>query len=657
MAENYEGEAIGYPAEVELDTVETPSPNYVVTLNSLAGAPRLVDEDGVDLETDDDAGTITVPGFVAGGAVRVDGSDVLISPTAAELVAANPLLGGGAADAALAGPWPLTAFGITQRPYPTLTATNHVVVTVTGNETTNGTNLATAYTAAKLLTPGGSALSASNRAYVVLPEGEYLRTTSLTLDTNFVDFIAETPVNPIHPDYLPRDTDFWQETVSAVAFYRPTGTVVKTTTPHIVLFDQTALDVRLMGFTLAQLGATFNELLDVVTAALLLPVGDYSASYYGQMVIWCNFGKWWNSDTVQPSRDGVSVSARNSIRGTWVDCFANGAGWRCRWTDAGHSAPVFDAKFLRCWSNADAFENNGVNGLNGAIFVDCHCKGAPDSAAPNPANSGAGCFGGTGGPIFPATVFISCSAGLRSFGVLSPSSEWANWPYMEIGGSFYHCRAGASSFGGPSVNSPFPGNLVFSGLAVNCVAGDYSFGGGDTWLASLGEEFNAGGTFKGTLIGCTIGKGSAGMGDGDTVDAGLMGGSCQNCRVTTGTWARPNAPGGEIRNCFNADGTAANYRAGLHFHLPSTTGYTGGVGAGNGDSPENLDGLRRYVLRDGSQVQAVKFAAGDLITFIHSTDGLRTYLVKAGTSATSSPGIIRFADYATTTNEFYLQSI
>lgn len=82
MAENYEGEAIGYPAEVELDTVETPSPNYVVTLNSLAGAPRLVDEDGNDLVTDDVAGTITVPGAGAGAFavgnsvfVDVDGSD------------------------------------------------------------------------------------------------------------------------------------------------------------------------------------------------------------------------------------------------------------------------------------------------------------------------------------------------------------------------------------------------------------------------------------------------------------------------------------------------------------------------------------------------------------------------------------------------------
>lgn len=62
MAENYEGDAGGYPSEVLLETEATPSPNYVNNLNGLGGTPRLVDSDGNDLVTDSDAGTITVPG-------------------------------------------------------------------------------------------------------------------------------------------------------------------------------------------------------------------------------------------------------------------------------------------------------------------------------------------------------------------------------------------------------------------------------------------------------------------------------------------------------------------------------------------------------------------------------------------------------------------
>lgn len=82
MAENYEGEAIGFPNEVALEETQTPSPNYLVTLNGLAGTPRLVDEDGNDLPTDDEDGTITVSGSGGGSStcgnslfVDVDGSD------------------------------------------------------------------------------------------------------------------------------------------------------------------------------------------------------------------------------------------------------------------------------------------------------------------------------------------------------------------------------------------------------------------------------------------------------------------------------------------------------------------------------------------------------------------------------------------------------
>lgn len=48
-----------------------------------------------------------------------------------------------------------------------------VLVQDSGNNTTNGTNLIAAYAAAKLLTPGGNALSATNPAYVLLMPGTY----------------------------------------------------------------------------------------------------------------------------------------------------------------------------------------------------------------------------------------------------------------------------------------------------------------------------------------------------------------------------------------------------------------------------------------------------------------------------------------------------
>ncbi|MCK9592697.1 MAG: hypothetical protein M0Q91_11900 [Methanoregula sp.] len=48
-----------------------------------------------------------------------------------------------------------------------------VIVETTASATTNGVNLLAAYTAAKALTPNGAALSATNRASVIVPPGKY----------------------------------------------------------------------------------------------------------------------------------------------------------------------------------------------------------------------------------------------------------------------------------------------------------------------------------------------------------------------------------------------------------------------------------------------------------------------------------------------------
>ena len=61
------------------------------------------------------------------------------------------------------------------------------------NSVTNGTALRNAYTTAKALTPNGSALSSTNRAVVLIPPGVYnLGSTSLDLDTAYVDLIGES---------------------------------------------------------------------------------------------------------------------------------------------------------------------------------------------------------------------------------------------------------------------------------------------------------------------------------------------------------------------------------------------------------------------------------------------------------------------------------
>ena len=77
---------------------------------------------------------------------------------------------------------------------------NYVAVQVTAdNAKTNGKRLIEAYAKAKTLTPNGAALSATNRACVILPPGKYdldhgaeNACVPLTLDTEFVDIIGLT---------------------------------------------------------------------------------------------------------------------------------------------------------------------------------------------------------------------------------------------------------------------------------------------------------------------------------------------------------------------------------------------------------------------------------------------------------------------------------
>ncbi len=93
----------------------------------------------------------------------------------------------------------------------------------------SGDNLVAAYAAASALTPGGAALSVTNRACVLIPPGDYDLSTyadGLEVDTEFVDLVGLVSANP-----------------SATRLYKQdltTGAVV----------TQTTKDTRMIGFTI-----------------------------------------------------------------------------------------------------------------------------------------------------------------------------------------------------------------------------------------------------------------------------------------------------------------------------------------------------------------------------------------------------------------------
>ena len=93
-----------------------------------------------------------------------------------------------------------------------------------------------------------------------------------------------------------------------------------------------------------------------------------------------------------------------------------------------------------------------------------------------------------------------------------------------------------------------------------------------------------------------------------------------------------------LQNCLRRPGAASPSTTGISSaqiiqYLPDVVGYTGG-------GTTKLDGLATAAL-----------TAGRIFAFVHSTDGLVHYQLRAGTTAEASPGIIRPDDYAATTNE------
>jgi len=424
---------------------------------------------------------------------------------------------------------------------PTATGANSVTVTVTGTATTNGTNLRTAYTAAKALTPGGNALSASNRAMVILPVAEYdMGSTTFTLDANFVDLIAQTPVNPITADsgaHLPLSTDDTTETdAQSLSEYRPTTTVVKNSTAHNTI-TQTVADVRLIGFTVANLLATFDIGENANGSAFVATVTN-AASYYVQMYFWSRLGQWY---TDGGSTNRAAVAFRGAVSGTWIDCIANNASWL-----GGTEIRALNCQ--RCYAGPNSFSAD--NGMFASIFLDVHIVGISAGASSRG-------FQFAGGHIAEDCVFRDCHAGNDSFGGSQTT----------VSGTFIRCIGGARSFAG-TASGLFLESSIFNGYAVDCTAGATSFGGYQPDLSLPGQ-------FNGVAIRCTAsGNGSFGMPATGTTQIGVIGGLLLQCTLSAGSWSPPNQPGALQLGCVNADGSTVTRQ---FFGVPIPRFITGGT--------------------------------------------------------------------------------
>jgi hypothetical protein len=374
---------------------------------------------------------------------------------------------------------------------------NTIVVQTTGNTVQNGENLHAAYAAAKLLKPNGLDLSAANRAIVLLPPATYQLTSAgsgtLELDTDFVDLIAMVPDMP--KPHLATDTEIGNF-VTSLGQFRPGGTLVFSY-QGIRVIDQTARDIRMDGFSVANLNATAS--VRNKHAFIFSGTGDNAndRSIYTRMYFYMRSVFPVLDDGLTNSSLGVGFAKH--FAGTWVDCVAGSYSWRI-----GEDG-VCTATMIRCIGGGQSFGGDNSNISFGACrFEQCKCIGISQSGGV----TGQGGFGGCiafGTPSTADSWFVECESGPNSFSV-----------GFEAAGNYIRCRGGDWSFGATFTTGTNYGN--FSGYAEDCVGGKASFGG--TTQAGQGK-------CTGTLVRCKV--------EGNTVSMRLEGANIRDSRIVATT--------------------------------------------------------------------------------------------------------------------------
>ncbi|RLC75630.1 MAG: hypothetical protein DRI61_14590, partial [Chloroflexi bacterium] len=335
----------------------------------------------------------------------------------------------------------------------------------------SGTNLLAAYAAAKLLTPGGSALSATNRATVKVPAGVFdLGTQQLTLDTDFVDVIGvgicrcvdfdnglllypDTHITSVVPSEYGNGTleIKTRNAVAASLLVENTGTV----NFAVTIDDSNGAD----NCILRDIGALVNN----------VPLGK---------------GFWCLDAGLKARFEQCHTPHRFDVKG---------------------SPSMFDCSSLELFCN---------NATSGKYY---RCRGADSSFSSYAEASGyyedceAGDFSFGGGWSTASGTFVRCKGGDHCFGAESMSSA---------SGIFIECEGGAYAFGGGygsltgicrrCIGGDYSFGGVISGTCEDCVGGDYSFGGQDGETTTAGELIRCRSlgrsdgikNFKGLMVGC-----------------------------------------------------------------------------------------------------------------------------------------------------------
>lgn len=369
----------------------------------------------------------------------------------------------------------------------------YIVVEDAATDSARGTNLKAAYTAAKSLTPGGSALSATNRAVVIVPAGRYdFGSTALDVDTDFVDFVgvgecrrSEDGTLRMPDTALICDTDDEVVNVTARDVHMSGFHIIHETAAKVGLRIDEANAADRARFV--DIGITNNGVLDqAVDDGTNTDIGSYfenchtvsnllgeCATVSGTLV-YCSGG------------DDSFAGAGYVASGTFIDCHVEGV------NGFAGSGGTASGTFKRCTASGNnAF---GGSGTASGTFEYCSCDGQ-SAFGGNGVASGTfrNCVSGTesfGSNDTASGTFIDCeSTGIDSFGFNATAS-----------GTFIRCRSGQDSFGTDG---------TISGSFTDCIGGNGSFRSGSETGANaklircICEEFDGSmENFQGTMEGC-----------------------------------------------------------------------------------------------------------------------------------------------------------
>lgn len=371
---------------------------------------------------------------------------------------------------------------------------------VYGNSThsANGTQLSAAYAAAKLKTPNGSPLSATNRFTIYVGAGYYTLSSDLTLDTAFIDIVS-----------LSGNRDVVLNGV---------GTINITSNNVRCVGIDTDTKAFTVATNLANVRLENCKGGDDSFASGVICSGTYincegGVDSFGGGAAGTASGTFTNCLGGSNSYGGLGGTAS----GTFTECeggqysFGGGGGTasgtfiNCvsyNYSFGGGGAGIASGTFIGCRGLVESF-GGGASGLASGTFTDC-----------------IGTTGAFGGNVGTASgTFTNCQGGDDSFGGRNGGVA---------SGIFNHCTGSDGAFGNSTSGVSTP---IFN----HCVGGDESFGDS---------------TCNGSASYCVGGSGSFAA-------AGTLTGKLYWCRLTAGTFATVSG-GGRTIYCIDGSNNTNN---------------------------------------------------------------------------------------------------